>query len=503
MSINSTTSLALPGLSGYDFSGIINALVQAYRVPEVQMNDQVSELQTKKNDWMELNTRLSAVSTALNTLSDPNTWTAAKAVSSNTSLLTATAGSGAVQGIYNVSVAQMAQAQTVVSSVQAVSGATAADSALATGGSFNITVSGVTKSINVAANSDLQTVATAINNAQAGVNASVVQVSGGYQLAITNNQTGTAAAAVFSDSTLSGTSYNQSVLYELGLVKTDPTTGNPLFDANGNPQLNIAQGAQDASLTINGITGITSASNTITSAIPGVTLNLTQNSGSSVVTVGPDTSVAQNAVQNFVTQYNATMDFIAQKTSYDSTTKQAGDMLGDPLVQIIQSRLRTLVGSTLNNPTSPYQTLASVGITTSSANYGESADLTFNTGAFTQALTANPQSVANLFGAPYNGVTPDTVLTNPSNPQGLANVLGAYLNPMLDYDGTLSQQESSLDSQIKDVQQSISDFEKRVTQYQDMLNARYTALESVLTGLNNQSSWLSNELSAQTKSKNS
>ena len=90
-------------------------------------------------------------------------------------------------------------------------------------------------------------------------------------------------------------------------------------------------------------------------------------------------------------------------------------------MQGIQARLRRIVTATQNISSEPYLTLSSIGIKTISA---ADAKLALDTVKFNKAMEENPQSVANLFGAPAGGVTPDKT---PVNGPGLANILKAYL----------------------------------------------------------------------------
>ena len=478
MSVSSTTatnvSNALSGLSGYDFSGIVDSLVSVYKLPETRMVTKQTTIQTTKDAWRDVNTRISALEATLTGLSDSTTWTATQATSSNPNLLSATTGINAVQGVYNIKVLNTAQAQTVTSTLQAVSSATVATTL--TAGTFTITIGGVAKTVSVAAGDSLQTIADSINNAKAGVSATVVQVTGGYQLAITARQTGTTNAASFANDT--GT-----VLTDLGIL-------------DGSNTLNESQVAKDALLTINGIQNITSATNTVTSVISGVTLNINgADNGVSTITlnVTADNSTAQTKIKAFVDQYNSTMDFIGTKLSYDSITKKAGDLLGDQTLQSIQERLRGMVTGTFNNPTGPYLTLSSIGVSTSGQDYGKDATLSFDTSKFATAMAANPQSVANLFGAAAGGVTPSK---DTSNTQGLANILENYLHPMLMYGGSFATQQSGYDTQLTDLKTQIADFETRATAYQAQQKLKFANLETILVGLNSQGSWLTSQINS-------
>jgi len=479
----SSGTLSLAGISGYDFSGIISSMVQAYKIPETQMVTQQTDLQTKKNAWLDVNTRLSSLDNTLTALKDLPTWSATQATSSNTNLLNVTTGVNAEQGQYNIKVFTTAQAQTAVSGVQNVSSAT--DATSLTGGSFTLSVGGNSKTIEVSAGGSLQSIADSINNAKAGVTASVYQVSGGYQLAMTDSKTGLANVPTFTDT-------SGNMLQALGVL-----------DSSKN--LNVAQAASDATLSVNGVQNITSATNSVTGAILGVTLNLNgaDNGASTInVSVTADSSAAQKAIQGFVDQYNSTMSFIGTEFNYDSTTNTSGDLYGDQPLQSIQFNLRNLTDGTLNNPTGSFNDLSAIGISTSSANFGKDPTLSFDTTKFASAMAADPQSVANLLGASVGtGVELSNGDSSPA--QGLANIMDSYLQPMIMYGGSIAQNQSSYDSQLTDLKNQIADFEDKSTAYQNALNAKYSALETTLAGINSTGSWLTSQINAMSGSSSS
>lgn len=474
MSIGS--NMALPGLSGYDFSGIVDVMVNNYSLPLNQMKERKGILETKKNAWRDINTRLSALENTLDKLRQSTTWNATSSSSSNSEILTVTSSPGTVKGSYNIKVLNTAVAQTAASSIINVEQADSSTGVSA--GKFRITVGEKTADISVTAGASLDRIAEDINNAKIGVSASVVKVDGGYRLALLSSETGTANAAAFSD--LEG-----NVLSTLEVL-------------DGVGALNITQAAENASIEINGITQITSSSNTITSAIAGLTLNLSKEDPNTtvVVKVSENYADAQKAVQSFIDQYNSVMSFAQEKLNYNKDTKVKGDLFGDPVLQAIQSRLRTMVSSDLNNPTAPFSILADVGITTSSDNFGKSASLQFDTAKFKEALEENASSVANLFGASSGGVDPVTESTGTQSSQGLANIMKEYLRPMVMYQGTLEKTTQNYDRQLETLNKQMQDFTDRIENYAERTRLRFSALETQMAALQSQSTWLESQITA-------
>ncbi|MDN5346737.1 MAG: flagellar hook-associated protein 2 [Clostridia bacterium] len=99
--------------SGLDTDNIIKQLMDIERIPLTRLQQRKEQYNVKKSAWHDVYTRLSNLQSKLASLKLSSTFTSLKAISSNTAVLTATAGSGAVAGSYNVGVIQLAQAHKV------------------------------------------------------------------------------------------------------------------------------------------------------------------------------------------------------------------------------------------------------------------------------------------------------------------------------------------------------------------------------------------------------
>ena len=171
----------------------------------------------------------------------------------------------------------------------------------------------------------------------------VTGTNGKFSLAITS-------AAANSDIKLSNTGVDNNVLSDLAF-------GNRSYKDE-------LQTAEDASIDINGITGITSSSNTFSEAVDGMTFNLNPEAeinSTATVSVTKDTGKATKAVQGFVDQYNSVMSFIDGKTDYDSEEDKGAILQGDSKAMRLQMRLRELVTSRVKE-NGDYQSLYSIGI---------------------------------------------------------------------------------------------------------------------------------------------
>ncbi len=249
-------------------------------------------------------------------------------------------------------------------------------------GTVQITMSGgATRSVSIdLATQSLSDIASSINSAF-GSNAATVQT-------VTNPITGTseqqlqiAGATGFVDS--------NNVLSALGIYQSAPGTGQ------------VLTAAQNASYTLDGIQA-TSATNSISSAISGVTINLLQDStttgtgapASANFTIAPDTTTITTNIQAFVTQFNNTVDQINAVSSYNSSTGGTGPLFGDSTTENILNTITGAVTAPVAGLPSNMNSLASIGITIDPSGNGH---LNLNSTTLASALSSNLKGVAQIF----------------------------------------------------------------------------------------------------------
>lgn len=225
-------------------------------------------------------------------------------------------------------------------------------------------------------NSSLQGIAAAVNNANIGVTASIINdgSSTPYRLVFTSTTTGAAASmkiSVNGDSTLSN------------LLSEDPA---------GTQNLTQSVNAQNTNLTVNGI-AITSANNTVSGAIQGVTLNVAQ-IGSTSVSVAQNSSSIQSAVSAFVSAYNTLNSTFSAATAYNATTQTAGPLIGDSGLQTIQFGIRQLLGAPVAGVSQNLNSLAQLGIT-----FKSDGSMALNTSTLQSAISSNYSGVGAVFSA--------------------------------------------------------------------------------------------------------
>jgi flagellar hook-associated protein 2 len=262
-------------------------------------------------------------------------------------------------------------------------------------GSGTLTINGVAIAYDTATDS-LSTILNRINASNAGVTASYDSTSD--RIVLTAKTTGSLAITV---------SDTGNLATSLGLASGQLQLGqNAVYSLDG------------------GTTWQYSTSNTISDAIPGVTVTLTRTTTSPYTfTVEPDSESAIAAVRKFVDQFNSVLSFIADKTAYDATTKTAGTLMGDSAVRTVESTLRRLVTSPAINAGGRYRTLADIGISFGAVGsvVGTTNQLQVDENKLRAALRENPDAVFELLGA-----TSRATLTTPGD---IARVSGTPRPP--------------------------------------------------------------------------
>jgi flagellar hook-associated protein 2 len=393
---NAATSSAGITTSSIDVAGIVGSLITAEKQPLTGLNSQITSYQTKISAIGTVQSALSSFQTAAQGLSRL-TFNTFLATSSNSTALSATASSIAKPANYSLSVAQLAQAQNLVATGQASSTSAIGSGSPTTltfdfgtisGGTLsNGTYSGAsfasngvtTKSVTIdASNNTLSGIRDAINAANVGVTASIINDGSAspYRLVLNSNTSGLADSMKIS-------------------VAGDAALGTLLAqDPAGTQNLSQTSAAQNANFTVNGI-AISKASNTVGDVVPGVTLNLAGVSTTPfTLSVAPDVSSVSKAISSFVTTYNDTVKAIQSQTSYDPTTKTAGTLQGDVSLSIIQSQMAAMITTSMGSTSNGYSNLTQIGI-----GFQKDGTLALDTTKLNNALSANYQGVANLFTA--------------------------------------------------------------------------------------------------------
>lgn len=373
-----TLSISATGLAtGLDVESLVSQLVAAeiatpanrYDRREAKYQLEISSLGTLKGE-------LSAFQTSLSAVSQVGTYQSKSSSSSLSSSVAISASADALVGSYAVSVTNLAVAQSFALADDAFTAVTDPVGQ----GTLSITDGQQTVDILIdETNDSLQGLAAAINNSGANASAAIVNDGSGYRLVLSASETG-----------LSNTL----------AITASADADNNLTDASGLSRFITANltetiSAEDAALTINGLS-VTSASNTVTSALDGVSLTLKSETDLGEVvnlTVSQDKAKLISAVNTFVEGYNNLIDTISALTSYDASSQLGSALTGDAGVRTIAAGIRNLLNTNVENVSGNFSNIAEIGIT-SSALTGK---LSIDSGTLDAVVVAEPLDVANIF----------------------------------------------------------------------------------------------------------
>jgi flagellar hook-associated protein 2 len=327
-------SIGSGATTGFDFQAMIDAIMRAERQPIRQLESKINAFQKTKSSFNELRELLNGFTETLQDLDSDDTFAARKtALSQEDAPFSVNANSSAAPGTYDIEVTQLAQAHRVRSETM-----TDQNSPVVSDGTITVQAGGheeITVDVSAAAgNNSLRAIADAINEADEGVNASIVNDGTGSILVLRSAESGTAHGMTISDTT------------NLGLAAAE----------------NELQAAQNAAATVDGI-AITSQSNQISRAIAGVTLNLTGTTESPVtLTVEEDTETAKKAIEDFVEAYNKVNTYFDEQFG-SAAFRAASSVAGSSLVRSIQTNLQAMITGTVSGiPEGKLDSLAEIGV---------------------------------------------------------------------------------------------------------------------------------------------
>ncbi len=391
-------SISSPGIgSGLDVNSIVTQLMAIEQQPLTDLQTKETSLQTRISAFGSVKSALASFQNALAGMTTTAGFQTLAANVGDSSALAASVAAGASAGSYALNVTSLAQAQKIAST-----GFTSTSSTVGTGTltfTFGTTAgtlftpdsSQPPQSVTIGAGQDtLSGIRDAINSAQVGVTATIVNdgSASGQRLVLTSSKTGAASSMQISVADDDGNATDTAGLSQLAY--------DPAAAAGSGRNMTQTQGAQDAALTLDGL-AITRASNTITDAIPGVSLTLKSlTSAPTSLTVTADNSGVSTSVASFVAAYNAVASTLTSLTAYDASTQTASVLTGDSTVRLVQNQLRTLVGGSLGNG-GRYDTLSQIGV-----SFQDDGTLKLDSSVLQTALNTDSNAVAELFAAAGN-----------------------------------------------------------------------------------------------------
>lgn len=457
---------------GLDVQSIVDSLISVEGQPITRLQQQTKSYQDKISAYQAFNTRLLALKTSLENLMfygedvplnipsgfadrfSKSLFALRTAASSDETVVTAASGKGAATGDFSVTVSRLAKANSFASNN--FSSDTAASTKTGTiviqkgtEGAVTITVDGT--------NNTLQGIRNAINNANAGFTAAIVNdgSSTPYRLVLTSDDTGSANALTITPSLTEGTGS------DLAFTQTTP--------------------ADNAAVRINGV-DVTSASNTITNAVEGITFNLKAESGTAVVNVVRDVDSIVSGIKEFVAKYNDVRTYINSQSRYDAGKKAAGILAGDFTLRQAQEALSSALAQSISSDGYSLSVLSQIGI-----KVGNDSTLTVDEAKLKDSLSANFMGTAHLLLADAADVQGRTVSLVPNLQSRLS-----YLTDSID--GPVFHATDAIQQNIRRINEQIEQMQARLDARREVLIAQYTQADQALRQLSVLQTSLSSQL---------
>lgn len=450
--------------SGINTTELVSSLVSAARTPKANaINARTTTNEARISALASAKSSLATFSTALSDLLQSSNY-AGQPVSNDTTIVAASSVPGATpKGLpAQIEVLQLAAGQ-VLQSASLANGA-------ATAGTGTLTIATGTKSVDVTlaspANS-LSDLASAINASDAGVTASVVTDKNGARLVL-KGATGTENAFTITAG-----------------ADADADLARFAFDGTSGP-MTRSQTAQDAQIRIDNV-DMEFAGNEITTAIPGLRIDLNRAAPGTTVTVASSqpTTTMKELVQEYVAAYNELKKALNSATAAGTDGVGGGALAGDAGVRDMVRSLSGLTSTKLAS-SGAYQQLSDIGISTN-----RDGTLSLNVATLDKALAADPAAVTQML---------NPTVSDANNP-GIAGALKKvtdYLNgtngPLAASAATYDKLKASLSKQLEALDTSMSNYEAQLTKTYSAMQSRLSTLKSIQSYMDQQiSAWNSSD----------
>lgn len=547
--------------SAIDVNSIVSSLMSVEKRPLTLFNNQKTAFEAKLSAYGTLKSALSTFQTSVSALASASKFNAQSATSATPSVFTATANGKATIGDYAITVNQLAKSQKI-----AMDGVANTTDVIGTGkltiafGSFapeivspptpaSFTANPDKASFEVtidSSNNTLAGVRDAINAANGGVTATIVNDGTANRLVITSKETGEVNGLKITVADDDGNSTDASGLSRLAY--------DPLATNGSGKNMSQLQAPLNALINIDGI-DVVKASNTVSDAIEGVTINLLTTSNNQAVNLGvaSDQAKIKESVTAFVDAYNKVMDTLKNLTKYDETGKSSGKLLGDATARSITSQLKSVISKTVDTG-GTITSLTDIGV-----GFQRDGKLALDSTKLTNAITNNFDDIAALFstsartsdaqvsylsstsktqtgtypitvsqigsditnmvgainGVAGNGLNQELigatgdaseglrikVLGNTTGARGTITFVKGYaaqlddiLDGLLDEEGLLAARTDGITESVKRLEKQTDAFNIKLELIEKRYREQYTRLDTLLSSLQNTSSYLAQQI---------
>ena len=463
-------ALSSPGLgSNLDVNSIISQLMSLEQRPLTALSQKEASYQAKISALGSLQGSISALQTAAGTLVPATGTTATQKFTvfatrlSDSTVAAATTSSSAVAGTYTLEVNQLARQHSVVSGTGAATPFSGAGDTLPVGGTLTLSLDSLAGSnphksteITIADGATPENIRDAINGANAGVSALVINGVAGKQLVLTSNDPGS----------------NQFIkLAGIAGLTYDP-------DAAPAPSDTFvqSQAAQGSAFKLNGI-AVEGVNNQVSTAIDGITLNLLsgpeapETALSTTLTISKDNSSLTTGVNALVRAFNDFSTTASGLGNYNAATKKAGALNGDSTLRTAQNSFRNVLG---NIPATlagrDLQRLSDIGV-----SMQKNGTLSVDSAKLSAAIGDDLSAVADLVAA-------------------FGSAFKTAADGLVSSSGLIAARRDGLNSSIASLGKQSGVISDRLAGIEARYRKQFTALDTLISGMTTTSNFLSQQL---------
>jgi len=396
--------------SGLDVRNLVDQLVAAEGTPvssrldqkEVKVQEGLTAMGTFKGALLDFQSSLAP-------LRKTDAFKAISATSSDEEIFTVSTTDNAAIGSYELEISQLAQSQKLKSAaygseIEHIGSGTITiefGEVNRASNTFDLNTSLPSTKIEIEeGNGSLRDIQLAINAADLGAKASIINDGTGYRLILNAEKTGTENSLRISVD--DHDKENRDLLGLSFLAYNPVATADEGSGIAAGKNLEIITDAKNAVFSIDGIS-ISNATNTVSDNIPGVTLELnkTTKEGFESFNIEKDISGVKQSIESFVANYNELIGIANSLTGYNAETQQAGPLSGDASIRGIVNQTRRLLSSSFNDINKHLTSLSAIGI-----DSNLDGALRLDNVKLERSLTDYPDEIAHLFSAAVSSSDP-------------------------------------------------------------------------------------------------
>ena len=439
--------------SGVDIKALAQSLVDAEKTPQADsIQAKIDKSTAKISGYGVVSYALGGLKDAMANLKDVSDFSSVTTSNTQPSAFGVSADATASTGSYDVTVTSVATAQRSTNATAYAASSTS----LNNGEAFTLDLSvngGAAQSIAVAAGSDTPAgMVIAINEANLGVSAQLLNTGSGYKIVLTG-ATGAAQNFTMTPTGLSATS--------------------TLLTAN---EFNTSlQSAGDAAFSVNGLS-MTRSTNTVNDVVAGVTFNLyTPTTGSARVDLSRDTTAIKTNIEALVMAYNDfndSLDILGDRSSTVDT--YGGALAGESYLHTVRNQVRAMITGTSDTPGASVQAFRDVGV--SFDRYGK---MTFDTATFDTAVNSHFDEVVTMLTG--NNENQSVYSSSTSGAAG-----GAFkaLDKMLRSTSVLAIRTDNANADITTQKARLTALDERMQRVLDRYISQFAAMDAIVGSIN-------------------